>query len=659
MKTLVNFIFSVVAISIALLSGYSTRLQAADRARPNVILFLVDDMGWTDCGAYGSKYYETPNMDRFATTALRFTDAYSCPLCSPTRATLLTGQYSARHGITSATGHLPPQAEGFQFLPDRAPANRSLRLPESKNYLEPSQITLAEMLKQSGYQTAHIGKWHLGLTEPHWPEQQGFDVAFHCHPDPGPPGNYFSPYSVTRTGKTTRTSRLGTITDGPDGEYIVDRLAVEATNFIEANRDKPFFLNLWQYGVHGPWGHKESYTQEFASKSDPTRRQSNPIMGSMLRSVDESLGRVLAKLDELKLADKTIVIFMSDNGGNTHSHPDIEKSGAASKLPDDWKKWAAGLAPTNNAPLRDGKGRLYEGGIRVPLMIRVPAMKNAGSTNASVVGAVDVYPTILQLLNIQPNPKQMLDGVSLKPLLDGTGVLPERPYFTWFPHLVPGVAVRQGDWKLIRRFEARPSEYEGLHELFNLKDDLSETQNLATKYPDKVNELNTLIDQFIKNTGAIVPQPNPDYKASSQPNTASDNSDRTAGLVARSCEFIQQQGSLRIEPKGPAPFIGIAGWKNNGAMTASIVMRTKSGGKGKIHWKTVDQKDFPDGKQIAEFQVSASTAWEKITVALPIENKAAVLRIYLPNDTVEVQDITFSNENNKPIKQWKFSEMSK
>ncbi len=648
-------------IATILLLATPFALHAADVTPPrsNVILFLVDDMGWMDSGVYGSKYYATPNFDRFAKTALRFTEAYSCPLCSPTRASLLTGQYSARHGITSATGHLAPQPANFQYLPDRAPANRAMRMPESKNYLEPSQITLAEMLQQSGYRTAHIGKWHLGLTEPHWPEQQGFDVAFHCHPDPGPPGNYFSPYSVILSSARAKGAKLGTITDGPTGEYIVDRLAFEAEKFIEANKDRPFFLNLWQYGVHGPWGHKEAYTKEFAEKKDPTGQQGNPIMGSMLQSVDESFGRILEKLDELKLTENTIVIFMSDNGGNSHSHPDIEKQGGGSKLLNDWKTWAAGLAPTNNHPLRDGKGRLYEGGIRVPLMIRVPAMKTAGATNSSVVGAVDIYPTLLSLLNIEPHPEQILDGVSLKPLLDGTGTLARPAYFTWFPHLVPGVAVRAGDWKLIRRFEPRPTEYEGLQELFNLKDDLSETTNLAAKYPDKVKELNNLIDQFTKDTGAIVPQPNPDYNPTPKVEPATDKTDRTTGLVARSCEFHVQKDFLRIVARGATPFIGIAGWKNSGAMTLTLVVRTNKGGQGKVHWKTTEQADFVDGKQLVEYQVPASNDWQEIRVNLPTEGKVGVLRLYLPVGSIDIEEISFIGKDSKPMRRWIFAEKVK
>ena len=223
---------------IALLLAPLAALYAEDAGgrKPNVVLFLVDDMGWMDCGVYGSTYYETPNMDRFARRSMRFTNAYALPLCSPTRASILTGQHSSRHGITSATGHLPPQQPNHQYLPDHAPANAAMILPESKHYLEPSQITLAETLHAEGYRTAHIGKWHLGTTVPHWPEQQGFDVAFHCHPDPGPPGGYFSPYGVKPDGIPGGQNKVGTITDGPSGEYIVDRQAVEAVKFLRRTR---------------------------------------------------------------------------------------------------------------------------------------------------------------------------------------------------------------------------------------------------------------------------------------------------------------------------------------------------------------------------------------------------------------------------------------
>ena len=350
---------------LALLGAWTTATggvaDAAARSRPNIVLFLVDDMGWMDCTPYGSRYYETPNMERLAARAMRFTDAYASPICSPTRASILTGKYSARHGITTPSGHLPPKPPGFRYLPDSAPPGRKLVTPASKNYLEPSEYTLAEALRDAGWRTAHIGKWHLGLTEPYWPEQQGFQFALHAGPDPGPP-SYFSPYKFRD---------FQTYVDGPPGEYITDRLTDEAIRYIEANRDAPFYLNLWHHGVHGPWGHKEEITRTFVGKKDPRGEQDNPIMASMLKSVDESLGRILDKLDELKLTDDTIFIFFGDNGGNTHSNtPDDVKDagagGARAALLKDWRKWAGDSPPTNNAPLRDGKGTLYEGGCGCP-----------------------------------------------------------------------------------------------------------------------------------------------------------------------------------------------------------------------------------------------------------------------------------------------------
>jgi arylsulfatase A-like enzyme len=511
----------VIAVSGLLANRAVCAQEKSDKPagqRPNIILFLVDDMGWRDCGAYGSTYYETPNMDRFAVKSMRFTDAYAQPLCSPTRASLLTGKYSARHGITSATGHLPPQPGGHKFLPDSAPPAQAMLTPESKNSLEPAEYTLAEALRDGGYRTAHIGKWHLGLTQPYWPERQGFDLAFHCHPDPGPPGFYFSPYGVKPDGEPRGQTRVGTISDGPPGEYIVDRLADEAVKFIEANRDRPFFLNLWNYGVHGPWGHKEQYTREFAAKKDPRGLQGNPIMASMLRSVDECFGRIQDALDRQGLTDNTIVIFNSDNGGNTHSNTPEDakrvKKGDSPQLAD-WKKWAGTQPPTSNAPLRDGKGTLYEGGTRVPLMWSWPGRILAGTNSNAVVGHIDLYPTLLDLVGLKPSPQQQMDGVSYAAVLKQTGMFSRPAFFNYFPHAgigrAGGVWVRFGDWKLIRWF-GLPAGDQARLELYNLRDDLSESHNLAAAQSARAAELDKLIDGFLADTGATFPRPNPAYR---------------------------------------------------------------------------------------------------------------------------------------------------
>jgi arylsulfatase A-like enzyme len=674
--------FACLFSTFAALAWLASQSMAADKpsppSKPNIILFLVDDMGWMDCGAYGSKYYETPNMDRFAAQAMRFTDAYAQPLCSPTRASILTGQYSSRHGVTSASGHQPPQPDGHAFLPERAAPGQPLLMPESKNYLEPAQYTLAEALRDAGYRTGHFGKWHLGLTPPHWPETQGFDVAFHAQPSPGPPGEYFSPYGVVppgeqpdrRSGKT----HVGTITDGPPGEYITDRLTDEALKFIESavkvhprtagSSARPFFLNFWHYAVHGPWGHKAAYTAEFAKQEDPRGVQGNPIMTSMLKSVDESLGRVLDKLDELDIAGDTIVIFYSDNGGNVHSMTP-EDARAIKRKPDDprlldWRRWAGDRPPTNNAPLRNGKGRLYEGGVRVPLMVRWPGKIAAAATSDAVVGCIDLYPTILDLAGLPLPPAQTVDGLSFAPVLMQTGSFPRDTYFIWFPHLVPGVAVRRGDWKLIRRFQERPADYEGLHELFNLKDDLGETNNLAAQLPEKVKELDALIDAFVNDTQALHPRPNPAYQprpaGSAKPGPKTP-ADPAQGLVPKFCRLTRVAEALRVEADGRTPFLGTAQVKHAGPLTLRLRARSAVGGAGRVQWKTAAQDEFPATGQTVEFTLPAGDQWQDVSVALPIQGQTAIIRLYLParESPVEIQSLQFvAADADRLVRAWNF-----
>ncbi len=626
------------------ISALAEAAAPAAKKQPNVILFLVDDMGWMDCGAYGSKYYQTPNIDRFATRAMRFTAAYAQPLCSPTRASLLTGKYSARHGITSATGHQPPQPPGHKFLPDTAPPNQAMFTPESKNFLEPAEITLAEALRGAGYRTAHLGKWHLGLTQPHWPEQQGFDVAFHCHPDPGPPGNYFSPYGVVAEGKPGGKNKVGTITDGPAGEYIVDRLADEAVKFITENKERPFFLNLWNYGVHGPWGHKPEYTKAFASKTDPRGEQGNPIMASMLQSVDECFGRILAALDQLGLAENTIVIFNSDNGGNTHSNlPGAGKTAQAEKAkPDfikDWRKWAGDLPPTNNAPLRDGKGTLYEGGTRVPLMWSWAGRIKPGTTSDAIVGHIDVYPTVLELAGVSRPPQQKMDGVSYAAVLRQTGPLERKVFFNYFPHggsigRAGGVSARAGDWKLIRWFGASPGD-EARYELYNLRDDLSETKNLAAAEAARVQELDALIDSFLADTGATYPRPNPAYQAkAAKPVKAKASAavaDPLEGWKARQCEVVVKDGLLTMTGSGRAgaAFLGHAMGKTAGPVVVKFRIRSGDGGTGKVEWLPSGQAGGGADAKSVPFDVPAGD-WRELAVSVPEEGPLGTMRLYLP-----------------------------
>ncbi len=642
--------FTALVVSVSLLQGAEPR-----PSRPNIVLFLVDDMGWIDSTPYGSQYYETPNMQRLAGQSMRFTDAYALPLCSPTRASILTGQYSSRHRVTSATGHRPAAPKGVSPYPEKAPPNRRFVYAASKNYLDPDLTTFVEVLQRAGYRTGHFGKWHLGISREHWPDRQGFDVAFHAQPSPGPP-SYFSPYGVHQDGEASGRHYVGTITDGPAGEYITDRLTDEAIRFVEANKDRPFFLNLWHYAVHGPWGHKEEYTAEFAKKRDPRGKQRNPIMASMLKSVDESLGRLLDRLDELGLTENTLFIFYSDNGGNVHSrtYDDPATARITEGHPrfaelQDWRKWAGGEPPTNNAPLREGKGRIYEGGQRVPLMIRWPGRVEPGTICRAVVGPIDLYPTILEAAGLKPPPGHIIDGESLLPVLEHTGGLKRKAYFTWFPHLIPAVSVRQGDWKLIRRFEPHP-DYPEVRELYNLKEDIGETRNLAKQMPEKVKELNALIDQFIQRTEALVPRPNPAYR---------DRRDATDGLVPRNCKLIKLDGAIRVVGQGRAPFLGTARVNMSGPLRLTLTVRTTAGGTGRVHWKMRGQKTFPETTQSVAYELRAGKTWQEVTIDLPLKDRPQIVRLYLParKAPVELRSIRFQNRQGD-TKVWDFSKVA-
>jgi arylsulfatase A-like enzyme len=428
----------------------------AAQKKLNFVFFLIDDMGWMDLACQGSKFYETPNIDRLASQGMRFTNAYAaCPVCSPTRASVMTGRYPARLHLTDwIAGHNRPNAK--------------LRIPDWTQHLALEEITIAEALKPAGYATASIGKWHLGGPE-YWPEKQGFDVNF-AGTNQGQPPNYFAPYKIQ------------TIPSAPDGEYLTDRLAEEACKFIDANKGRPFFVYLPHYAVHGPLMAKKEMIEKYKAKADPASGQKNAVYAAMIQSVDESVGKVCAKLDELGLADRTVVIFMSDNGG------------------------VAGT--TSNTPLRAGKGTLYEGGIREPLIVRWPGAVKPGTTSDEVVISVDFFPTILEMAGVAPDPKLVLDGISLVPVLKQAGKLTREAVYWHYPHYhntTPGGIIRAGDWKLIEYFE------DNRVELYNLREDLGETKDLAATSPEKAAGLRKKLADWRTSVGAQMPTPNPDY----------------------------------------------------------------------------------------------------------------------------------------------------
>jgi len=470
---------------------------AGVQTKLNFVFFLIDDMGWMDLTCQGSKFYETPNIDRLASQGMRFTNAYAaCPVCSPTRASIMTGRYPARLHVTD-------------WIAGQNRPNAKLRIPDWTQYLPLEEVTIAEALKPAGYATASMGKWHLGGPE-YWPDKQGFDVNF-AGTGQGQPPSYFAPYKIE------------TIPSAPDGEYLTDRLAEEACKFIDASKDRPFFLYLPHYAVHSPLMAKKEMIEKFRAKADPASGQKNPTYAAMIQSVDESVGKVCAKLDDLKLADRTVVIFMSDNGG------------------------VAGA--TSNAPLRAGKGTLYEGGIREPLIVRWPGVVKAGTTSDEVVISVDFFPTILEMAGVayEPGPKHALDGISFVSVLKQAGKLTREAVYWHYPHYhntTPGGIIRAGDWKLIEYFE------DGRVELYNLREDLSETKDLAAASPEKAAELRKKLADWRTSVGAQMCTPNPDYDPSKDKagpaGKQKANPKKGATKAGASATYEQQVASLEM-----------------------------------------------------------------------------------------------------------------
>lgn len=453
--------------------------------KPNILFILVDDLGWADLGYSGSTFYETPNVDKLAGEGTVFTNAYAaCPVCSPSRAAILSGKTPARLNLTD---YIPGNRHWGPHK-DQKLASYPFQL-----YMPLEEKTIAETFREAGYQTFFSGKWHLAEEEKYFPDKQGFMCNKGGNNTGHPAGGYFSPYKNPQ------------LADGYEGEYLTDRLTDEVIQFIEREKDKPFFAYLSYYTVHLPMQGKPekvkkyldklsgiSYKGEEFLKEGNTwfkHHQNMPHYAAMVESMDENIGRVLEALKRLKLDDNTIVVFTSDNGGMATSNQ-------------------TGNIPTCNSPLRAGKGYLYEGGIRVPLIFRIPR-KTSQEINEPVYG-VDLYPTLIDMAGLELLPEQHLDGINLQPLINKQEIS-ERPIFWHYPHYSGGLggrpsgAVRMGDYKLIEF-------YEDMHvELYNLKKDLKEERDLSEELPGKVDELKNLLHQYRKEVGAQMPYTNTHY----------------------------------------------------------------------------------------------------------------------------------------------------
>ncbi|WP_146851175.1 sulfatase [Brevifollis gellanilyticus] len=444
--------------------------SSASSAQMNVVLILADDLGSSDLRCYGSDLHETPNLDKLASEGMRFTQNYAaCTVCSPTRAALMTGKYPARLHITD-------------WIPGRMPENPKLLTPDWTRYLPSEEVTLAEAFKAAGYTTASIGKWHLGEGE-HSPENQGFDVNI-AGTNEGAPPSYIAPWKIS------------TLSEGKEGDYLTDRLGEEAAAYVARNKDNPFFLYLPHYAVHTPIQARADLLKKYEGKIKAGLMHSNPGYAAMMESMDTAVGRVLAALEEHKLTDRTIVIFTSDNGGR--------------------------VPTTANKSLRVGKGSAYEGGLRVPLIVRWPGVTKPGSTSDTPTITMDLFPTLLDMTSVQPVNSTSAtgasgrDGLSLLPLLRGEGTLNRSELFWHYPHhqhyqlggSMPFGVVRSGNFKLIEF-------YNDMHvELYDLQNDLGEQHDLSASQPEKAAELRERLHQWREQVDAQMPLPNPSYDPS-------------------------------------------------------------------------------------------------------------------------------------------------
>jgi len=476
------------ALTMLLPSCMNNQSNEGEEQKPNFVFFLVDDLGWTDPGCFNSSFYETPNIDRLASDGMRFTNAYAaCPVSSPTRASIMTGKYPARINTTDFFGAWQP--EEWRRNTPLLPAAYQEKMPHE-------ELTIAEALKSHGYNTFFAGKWHLG-PEGWFPEDQGFDVNKGGIERGGPYGGkrYFSPYGNER------------LSDGPDGEHLPDRLATEASKFIEINKNNPFLTYLSFYSVHTPLIGRPDLVEKYKKKAlsvDSTlirfipegkrmarQVQEHAVYAAMVEAMDQAIGKVMSKLKDLNLLENTIVIFMSDNGGLSTSEG----------------------SPTSNLPLRAGKGWLYEGGIREPMIISWPGVTKKGSVCDFPVTSTDFYPTILDMADLEPLNEQHIDGISISRLLKGKKLKNKRPIFWHYPHYgnqggQPGSAVRLGSYKLIHFY------YNDVYELYNLDTDIGEQNNLVEELPEKVEELKRILDEWRMNVDARIPTVNPDYQIS-------------------------------------------------------------------------------------------------------------------------------------------------
>lgn len=625
--------------TLILLLALGTSLHAA---KPNIVFILADDLGAHDPHCFGSSFHETPNIDKLAARGVKLTQAYAAsPLCSPTRSSIMAGIYPARSGITTPSCH-----EMRVNLEKKLVANPTAQMrainAESLTRLKTDYFTLAETLHEAGYATAHFGKWHLGHNlspEDHYePKDQGFDVDFpHTPKAPGPGGGYLAPW--------TKFISDPNITGKP-GEHIEDRMSEEAAKYIRAHKDGPFFVNYWAYSVHSPWNARQDYIDYFKSKVDPKNPQHNALYAAMVRSLDDGVGRLLKAVDEAGVADNTIIVFFSDNGGWAFPPKATDPDGYADQ------------PATSNLPKRSGKASLYEGGTREPCIIVWPGKVKPDTVSDALFQSTDFYPTLLAMCGLKPPADVKLDGFDQSGMLVG-GASPRDSVFCHFPHgtpnqavsipgMLPGTYVRQGDWKLLR-FYADNEDGSDRLELYDLKNDPGEAKNIAAEKPELVSELNALITGFLKDTQAVVPVRNPGYGKVAVVKK-DDEFPGLEGWKARGCDYTAKNGIVTVHGKNAQAFLGV-GAGVSGPLVAKLRVKCADAAEGKIEWLApgAAAKDATS----VPFAIKAGD-WQDISVEVPAKEQIGILRVYLPPQGQTLQIDRIELKNATATKRWEF-----
>lgn len=631
-----------------------TEAMVAD-GRPNIVFILADDLGWSDTTLFGTtSLYETPNIERLADRGMTFTRAYaSSPLCSPTRASILTGLSPARHGITSPSCHLPAVVLKAEQT-TTGPASRFSTIPKSVTRLDTAFLTLPQVLQRSGYATGHFGKWHLG-SEPYSPLEHGFDVDLPHHSGPGPAGSYVAPWKFRE------------FDPDPDvpNQHIEDRMAQEAVRFMEQNRDRPFFLNYWMFSVHAPFDAKQELIRKWRRRIDPQSPQRSPTYAAMIESMDDAVGTLLDALDRLGLSENTIVVFASDNGGNMYNLVD-------------------GGTATSNAPLRGGKANLFEGGIRGPAVVVCPGVTSPGSASDELIQSVDFFPTLLDLIELQPGPSHEFDGISIVPTLRGE-LLDRQEIFTYFPHqtevpdwLPPAVSVHSGKWKLIRVFHG---DLSGGHRymLYDLSTDIGEKHDVSRQHMDVVLRLDQQIEQHLENTNAVRPLPNPNFRPEEYDRSLEGQAElkgtgggkgrqrngRTASrgvtggwMAGGTCQLSLQQNALQVLSTGGDPHLSteLQMPVQGGGLTLRFVMSSNAKGRGRLYFRGPSEPFALD--RSIEFDVRHDGTERSYVIPLGTEQQVQSIRIdpAAGAGNMRIHSITLQRAAGEHLQKWAFPE---